>query len=274
MPTDATQLTQALLNCKEALPLTFHLLESNYIAHYTSNNLDSYVITSLELCKAKKPPYHEYVLAHVSFRANDCTRLCGTLKVQRAMPTPDRSSPLTVSAQAMPAISSSSKIRAEDTITICGIMKKPPDPVHYRASRFDEGDTCSIHRFIAGGLTIIEHKPAYNPIVEQCYWFAGLLFKLLVPEDAVEGVQEKRKLRVPLKWKKNIAPGDYGTLQLVTPTQLQKDRDAVHLQYLERVEALERHLLKVTEDQLLLEQLREKLASMSVLRLAANPLII
>lgn len=228
---EATELTYALLRCKSALPMTFSQLEAGYVDHYQDRNLSNYVITRLDLCKEKRSPYHEYVLAHVSRGEGQHT--CGILKAERMVSAADKNN-LKLASH----VSSSCDIPASDRVEICGSREFDKAPVLRSADLFDAKKTCSIHEFIAAGIAIGESRPDYDLVVGQCYWFAGLFFLLLGGDDALENSKEKRKWS--LTGGNERTPGKFGKLyQLVTPGQLRKASQALAPELLNYVRDLE-----------------------------------
>ncbi|RDX49451.1 hypothetical protein OH76DRAFT_531162 [Lentinus brumalis] len=254
---DAAKLTHALLQCDDAYPMSFDQLRISYVKHYIENNLSDYIITCLELCKGRKPPYHEYILAHVSRREDPLGRTvpCGVLRAERSMGEPGKPALKVISIFAAQFSTLASNIPAVDRVTICDTSECCEDIVLYRAglqSGHDAGKTWAIHEFISAGLAIHAYAPNYHLVFEQCYWFAGLFFRLLVGHNAVDFEVERAAVkRIKGKhggiWKgikqdKHVA-GNFGRMfQLLTSTQLREQVPVLQTKFSERVVELERSL--------------------------------
>ncbi|RPD56517.1 hypothetical protein L226DRAFT_609988 [Lentinus tigrinus ALCF2SS1-7] len=249
---EAAELTRALLGCDYSHPVSFPHLQTDYVGHYIKTNLSDYVITRLDLCKEKRSPYHEYVLAHVSRREGPSARPCGILRAERSMPSQklDESAlrlASTLSAQVSLPLPSLD-MPATDHVKICGPAEFDEGHILYHAFKTEAEKPWAIHEFIAAGLAIGQYKPNYNIMLEQCYWFAGLVFRLLVGEDAmrfeatgatVKRMNLKDKEKSRWKWVRRTKPGKFGELfQLVTSKQLREELRALEPRFSTWVEDL------------------------------------
>jgi len=140
-----------------------------------------YVVSQITLWKRNKLPNHEFVVARISYEGT----AAGALRMERTVePTNE---PSGNSSSVSLASSSSSALLANDPITIyasedVGRVTKEAQLIAQQDFR---GNTVTIASVIAASSVLSREYPEYKLGSKQCYWFAGLVFRLIAGDDVM-----------------------------------------------------------------------------------------
>ncbi|KAI0370884.1 hypothetical protein BV20DRAFT_965953 [Pilatotrama ljubarskyi] len=145
------------------------------------------VISRVVLYKQEGMPEHEYIVADVVVPDSDGTpaRPLGGLKAERTVATEDGGCTNHSKAVLSPASSSGVTIPALDRFFVWDpptASMIPNDHQVAYAHDFPVSDRPSIALLIATASVLHEEAPNYFVRTHQCYWFAGVLFRMLVGE--------------------------------------------------------------------------------------------
>ncbi|RPD75963.1 hypothetical protein L226DRAFT_559809 [Lentinus tigrinus ALCF2SS1-7] len=154
-------------------------------------------IATIKLVKKKNSSEHEYTLSYLtrdgrSWEASSSR--VGILRCERTVSVHDN----TTTAHTLGLLRSSSNghhIKALDQVVILdpdASAGKDDDVVY--THHFDPSTAPSVSMLIAAATVLNEDSPNYLLLNRQCYWFAGLCFRLLVGRPA-DDLQANPKMR-------------------------------------------------------------------------------
>ncbi|KZT65787.1 hypothetical protein DAEQUDRAFT_731084 [Daedalea quercina L-15889] len=143
------------------------------------------IISEIVLWKAKTLPNHEFLIATVKYDGH----VVGALRIERTvMPTESR--PVNASSVSLTSTSSSTNLFAHDHITVCctdniALHTTPAQMI----ARHSPATPINIAYVVAACAVLNKASPEYDVFRKQCYWYAGLAFRLLVGDDVMRQLQ-------------------------------------------------------------------------------------
>ncbi|KAI0961615.1 hypothetical protein AcV7_000672 [Taiwanofungus camphoratus] len=142
-------------------------------------------------------PNHEFVVAQVSYQG----RIIGALRIERTiMPTDGPSA--NSSSVSLTSSPSSPGLRAHDPITIYtseDIIAATRDS--HKIAPYILTETVTIASVIAACFVLNQEYPVYQLPSKQCYWFAGLAFRLIAGDNVMQQMEVRDTRRA----------GDFGS---------------------------------------------------------------
>ncbi|KAI0946389.1 hypothetical protein AcW1_010375 [Taiwanofungus camphoratus] len=142
-------------------------------------------------------PNHEFVVAQVSYQG----RIIGALRIERTiMPTDGPSA--NSSSVSLTSSPSSPGLRAHDPITIYtseDIIAATRDS--HKIAPYILTETVTIASVIAACFVLNQEYPVYQLPSKQCYWFAGLAFRLIAGDNVMQQMEARDTRRA----------GDFGS---------------------------------------------------------------
>ncbi|KAH9848236.1 hypothetical protein C2E23DRAFT_844943 [Lenzites betulinus] len=132
---------------------------------------------------------HEYLLVEFVSGHGRWPTVLGELRVERSY-DPKRGNPIKKAAadvfrassqsSALPAMSDEEPTPPKDTVTFtCNRHNASRDKVVFRY-KFDEASAPSILDFLVAAAALNSHSPDYILPSRQCFWFAGMLLRVLL----------------------------------------------------------------------------------------------
>ncbi|KZT68726.1 hypothetical protein DAEQUDRAFT_811969 [Daedalea quercina L-15889] len=157
-------------------------LESMYING--NPRIHDCIISEIALWKMKAVPNHEFLMASVEYNGH----VIGALHIERTvLPTENRS--VNASSVSVASSSSSAQHFAHDPIIICST-----DNVDHHTASAEmiayhiPAGTSPLHvsSVVAACAVLNKAFPMYDIFKNQCYWYAGLAFRLLAGNGNVQ----------------------------------------------------------------------------------------
>ncbi|KAI0916383.1 hypothetical protein AcV5_003340 [Taiwanofungus camphoratus] len=166
-------------------PYSISTLEQLYVSG--DPRLYDSVISEITLWKLRSLPNHEFVVAQVSYQG----RIIGVLRIEcTIMPTDGPSA--NSSSVSLTSSSSSPGLLAHDPITIYtseDISTATRDSQKIAPHILTE--TVTITSVIAACLVLKQEYPVYQLSTRQCYWFAGLVFRLIAGDNVMQQMEAR-----------------------------------------------------------------------------------
>ncbi|KAI0929396.1 hypothetical protein AcV7_005261 [Taiwanofungus camphoratus] len=176
-------------------PYSIVTLEQLYVSG--DPRLYDCVISEITLWKSRSLPNHEFVVAQVSYQG----RIIGALRIERTiMPTDGPSA--NSSSVSLTSSPSSPGLRAHDPITIYtseDIIAATRDS--HKIAPYILTETVTIASVIAACFVLNQEYPVYQLPSKQCYWFAGLAFRLIAGDNVMQQMEVRDTRRA----------GDFGS---------------------------------------------------------------
>ncbi|KAI0916334.1 hypothetical protein AcV5_003300 [Taiwanofungus camphoratus] len=181
--------------CRDNKPYSIVTLEHLYVSG--DPRLYDCVISEITLWKSRSLPNHEFVVAQVSYQG----RIIGALRIERTiMPTDGPSA--NSSSVSLTSSPSSPGLRAHDPITIYtseDIIAATRDS--HKIAPYILTETVTIASVIAACFVLNQEYPVYQLPSKQCYWFAGLAFRLIAGDNVMQQMEARDTRRA----------GDFGS---------------------------------------------------------------
>ncbi|KAI0932144.1 hypothetical protein AcW2_000847 [Taiwanofungus camphoratus] len=181
--------------CRDNKPYSIVTLEHLYVSG--DPRLYDCVISEITLWKSRSLPNHEFVVAQVSYQG----RIIGALRIERTiMPTDGPSA--NSSSVSLTSSPSSPGLRAHDPITIYtseDIIAATRDS--HKIAPYILTETVTIASVIAACFVLNQEYPVYQLPSKQCYWFAGLAFRLIAGDNVMQQMEVRDTRRA----------GDFGS---------------------------------------------------------------
>jgi len=164
--------------------IAVNTLETLYLR--ADSIVHDYVVSQITLWKLNKLPNHEFVVAHISYRGT----IVGALRMERTVEPTDEAS---VNSSSVSVTSSSSPLRAYDPITVYASedVSRATKESQLIAQQVFEGNV-TIATVIAASAVLTQEYPLYKLRSKQCYWFAGLVFRLIAGDSFMPATRTSR----------------------------------------------------------------------------------
>ena len=230
-PAEPLSLAQVLRTSDPEQSIATGYLETLY--KFADPSVRDYVVSEIDLWKRNTIPNHEFVVAHIK---------CGETKIGalRMERTVDRSEDGSSAASSRISLtSSSSPVTAKDFITVYAVGELNPAECKLIAKHVVK-ERVTIAAVIAACSVISFEAPKYQLRTKQCYWFAGLVFRLLAEDsNALKNKNKDGTMRA----------GEFAKfLQIMQDSTLTEQADEMRPRYMEKLQsvedALSEHLAK------------------------------
>ena len=163
---------------QNSIPVCF--LEDAYVM--TDPIIHDYYASSVTLYKYDNVPNHEFIVVQFRCLTNDNV---GSLRMERTILTGDDGSSAASSRTSL--ASSSSGVTAKDYLTVYSatdnvLATNTAQLISHIPT--DDGERITVADVIAACCVISLKAPEYRLRTKQCYWFAGLVLRLLAGDNA------------------------------------------------------------------------------------------
>ncbi|KAH9936463.1 uncharacterized protein B0H18DRAFT_1113847 [Fomitopsis serialis] len=157
--------------------IAVNTLETLYLS--ADSIVHQYLVSQITLWKHNKLPNHEFVVAHISFGGT----VVGALRMERTLELTDEESD---NSSSVSFTSSSCPLPASDPITIYTSedVSHATKGAQEIAKQVLEGNV-TIATIIAACSVLTQEYPEYELGSKQCYWFAGLVFRLIAGDNVM-----------------------------------------------------------------------------------------